>query len=117
MKKKVKIGLLLSVAVAAALVWTTSDVEAGGRGSGPIIYVVTQDLYYDSIVTRDPLPNKGPFQLLRPGGGPAGGNLNTDYGPGDPEYVGGRWVDFFMNPDGSAHYFSCPLLRPGRDAP
>jgi hypothetical protein len=118
MNKKVKTGLLLlAVAVTAvlALVWTTTEVEARGNRPGPIIYVVTQDLYYDSIVTADPLPPKGPFQELRAGGGPLGGNLNTDYGPGDPQYVGGRWVETFMT--GEPHYFSCPLLGPGRESP
>ena len=35
----------------------------GGRGTGPIIYVTSQDLFYDSIVKAS-LPRKGPFQLL-----------------------------------------------------
>jgi hypothetical protein len=77
--------------------------------------VTSQGLVYDSIVTADPLPNKGPFQLLEEGG-PTG--LQTQYGPGDPEYVGGRWwVDTnepFGERDDGDKYFSCPLLGPGR---
>jgi hypothetical protein len=89
---------------------------AGGRGSGPVIYVTSQDLYYDSIVTADPLPWKGPFQELK---GPAGAHY-TMYGPGDQEYVGGRWwVDTNGNgyEDADDHFFSCPLLGPGRETP
>jgi hypothetical protein len=115
MKKKISLGLLLAIAITVALVWTTRDVKARGNVPGPVIYVVSQDLYYDSIVTADPLPAKGPFQVLYPGGGPLGGDLHTDYGPGDPGYKGGRWVETFMT--GTPHYFSCPLLGPGRPAP
>jgi hypothetical protein len=116
MNKKVKTGLLLVVAVTAALalVWTTRDVEARGNRPGPIIYVESQGLFYDSIVTADPLPPKGPFQDLF-AGGPPGADLHTEFGPGDPEYVGGRWVETFMT--GQPHYFSCPLLGPGRLVP
>ena len=44
----------------------------------------------------------------------------TEYGPGDPGYLGGRWwVDSnpngIMDPDDS--YFLCPLLGPGRTEP
>jgi hypothetical protein len=116
MNKKVKtVLLLLVVVVSVVLVWTTMEVQARGSKPGPIIYVVSQDLYYDSIVTADPLPPKGPFQELRAGGGPLGGNLNTDFGPGDQGYRGGRWVETFMT--GVPHYFSCPLLGPGRESP
>jgi hypothetical protein len=113
MKKKAQRSLLWVAALTAvlALAWTTMDVEARGNRPGPVIYVVTQQLYYDSIVTADPLPPHGKFQVLRPGGGPLGGDLNTDFGPGDRGYRGGRWVL------GGDHYFSCPLLGPGREIP
>jgi hypothetical protein len=87
---------------------------AGGRGDGPVIYVTGQDLFYDSIVTADPLPAKGPFQKLEMAG-PSG--LQTEFGPGDPGYVGGRWwLDLNGNDEMDAGdlYFSCPLLGPGR---
>jgi hypothetical protein len=46
--------------------------------------------------------------------------LQTEFGLGDPEYVGGRWwVD--ANGDGEMDsgdaYFLCPLLGPGREEP
>ena len=74
--------------------------------------VQPKDLYYDSIVVADPVPPNGPFQLLEMG--PNG--LQTEFGPGDQGYVGGRWVEDFDG-DGVFHYFICPLLGPGRSAP
>jgi hypothetical protein len=115
MNKKMIISGTLCVIMLVAL-FSTIQVFARGRGDGPIIYVTSQGLYYDSIVTADPLPDKGPFQLLEVG--PLG--LQTEFGPGDRGYVGGRW---WMDTDGNGvmddtdHYFSCPLLGPGRLAP
>ena len=89
----------------------------GGRGDGPIGYVTGQGLYYDSIVTADPLPWHGPFQNLEVGGATG---LQTEFGPGDPGYVGGRWwmdVDGGGEQDADDHYFLCPLLGPGRETP
>lgn len=83
-----------------------------GRGTGPIVYVTSQGLYFDSIVVADPLPARGPFQLLEQG--PNG--LETEFGPGDRGYVGGRWKEDFDG-DGTYHFFLCPLLGPGREAP
>jgi hypothetical protein len=88
----------------------------GGRGDGPVIYVQSQDLYYDSIVTADPLPQQGDFQELIP----TADGLVTMYGPGDQGYRGGRWwVDVNGNDmmDEGDHFFSCPLLGPGRSTP
>jgi hypothetical protein len=112
---------LVTFLVALSLVITVPTALAtrggeGGRGDGPIIYVTGQGLYYDSIVTADPLPWKGPFQKLEP----VGMELHTKFGPGDPGYVGGRWwVDMNGNgfQDAGDHYFLCPLLGPGRDTP
>jgi hypothetical protein len=87
-----------------------------GRGDGPIIYVKSQDLYYDSILTADELPMQGPFQKLEMGES----GLQTEHGPGDQAYVGGRW---WLDLDGdnimeeTDKFFSCPLLGPGRDTP
>jgi len=50
--------------------------------------------------------------------GPTG--LQTEFGPGDRGYVGGRWwLDLNENGemDGKDAFFSCPLLGPGRDTP
>jgi hypothetical protein len=85
-----------------------------GRGTGPVIFVTSQGQYYDSIVVADPLPMKGRFQQLIPDEN----GLSTEFGPGTPGHLGGRWwVD--LNEDGMMdaedHYFLCPLLGPGRD--
>ena len=85
-----------------------------GRGTGPVVYVTSQGLYYDSIVVTDSLPMRGRFQQLVPG--PNG--LETEWGPGDHGHVGGRWwidtnKDGHM--DGDDLYFLCPLLGPGRE--
>ena len=115
--------VILSLAVTVPVAFAARGGE-GGRGDGPIIYVTSQDLYYDSIVTADPLPMKGPFQQLFPPGTnpdwPTGTTLSTEYGPRNPGHVGGRWwVDVNGNEemDDSDHFFSCPLLGPGRESP
>jgi len=76
------------------------------------VYVVTQELYYDTFVAVDPLPMEGPFQLLVDG--------TTEFGPGDPGYLGGRWWEDLNGngvQDADDHYFLCPLLPPGRETP
>jgi len=86
-----------------------------GRGTGPVVYVTSQGLFYDSIVLKD-LPAHGRFQQLFPGEGPSG--LETEFGPGDHGYVGGRWwvdVNQDSEMDDGDHYFLCPLLGPGRE--
>ena len=118
MKRKT-LGITALLLGALFAIWlTTPDVASakrggsGGRGDGPVIYVTGQELYYDSIVTADPLPPEGPFQDLVI----VDGQLQTEFGPGDPGYVGGRWR--LLDGDGNVvKYFSCPLLGPGRDAP
>ncbi len=118
----------LAVAAVTALLMTVAAPALAGGGPPPgvpggerarvVVYVESQGLFYDSIVGPD-LPAKGPFQQLRPGEGP-GGALATDFGPGDPGYVGGRWwVDVNGNGemDDGDHFFSCPLLGPGRASP
>jgi hypothetical protein len=107
------LALSLTVAVPAAF---AARGGTGGRGDGPIVYVRSQGLYYDSIVTADPLPMKGPFQKLEMG--PHG--LETDFGPGDRGHVGGRWwldLNGDGNQDAGDHFFLCPLLGPGRETP
>ena len=115
--------LVLSLAVAVQVALAVRGGE-GGRGDGPVIYVVSQGLYFDSIVTADPLPMRGPFQQLFPPGTnpdwPEGESLSTEYGPGTPGHKGGRWwVDVNGNGqmDEGDHFFSCPLLGPGRAEP
>lgn len=110
---------LIFLAMSAVLVLGLLAAPAAARddANGPNprveVYVASQDLVYDSIVTADPLPAHGPFQELKMGG-PTG--LYTEVGPGDPGYVGGRWwVDVNDNGemDPEDHYFLCPLLGPG----
>jgi hypothetical protein len=86
---------------------------AGGRPAATgTIFVTSQGLYYDTFAARDPLPMQGKFQLLV--------NDTTEFGPGDPGYLGGRWwVDVNTNgiQDTGDHFFLCPLLPPGRPTP
>lgn len=114
------VGLAALLALGVAPAWAKRG-GSGGRGDGPIVYVTSQGLYYDSIVTADPLPKKGPFQQLFPPGTnpdyPFLDTLSTEQGPGNTGYVGGRWwVDVDGDGEMSAadHYFICPLLGPGR---
>ena len=109
MKRKLT---MLFVVVFVALL-TVVPVSAG-RGNGALgsIYVTSQGLYYDTFVTNDPLPMQGPFQKLE--------NHTTEFGPGDPGYLGGRWwEDSNENgmQDPEDHFFLCPLLPPGRPTP
>lgn len=111
--------LLGAMSIAAATLLATdaavSAERSTGRGTGPVVYVTTLGLYFDSIVLTD-LPNKGPFQKLTTG--PNG--LETDYGPGAPGHLGGRWwIDLnndSVRNDGDM-FFLCPLLGPGRTTP
>jgi hypothetical protein len=111
-------------ALAGILVLMTSSVYAKERTKGrgapgtPVIYVTSQDLYYDTILLGN-LPYNGTdnFQRLEMDG-PTG--VQTEFGPRDTGYYGGRWwVD--ANDDGYMDeedvYFLCPLLGPGRTNP
>jgi hypothetical protein len=92
----------------------SADVSArGGRAAATgTVYVSSQGLYYDTFVAVDPLAMSGPFQKLESG--------VTEFGPGQPGYLGGRWwEDTNKNGvmDATDHYFLCPLLPPGRTSP
>jgi len=109
---KQKLNVLLVVLVIALM--TAVPALADGRGNGALgtINVTSQGLYYDTFVSADSLPMHGPFQKLV--------NHTTEFGPGDPGYLGGRWwVDTNNNGvmDSTDHYFLCPLLGPGRTSP
>lgn len=83
----------------------------GDRTPG-VVYVTSQGLYYDTFVVKDPLPMQGRFQLLA--------NTQTEFGPGQPGYLGGRWwEDTNENgvQDEGDHFFLCPLIPPGRLTP
>jgi hypothetical protein len=108
----------------------TATVPAFAGGPKPkanadtVVYVVSQGLYYDSIVTGAELPPHGKFQQLFPPGTnpnwPDGETLSTEFGPGSPGHRGGRW---WIDADGDGQIseddllFSCPLLGPGRETP
>lgn len=115
-----KLKLVSMIAIAGVTVLMTSSVIAKerttGRGTGPVIYVTSQGLYYDTIVLGDLPAMKGRFQQLVP----TMYGLETEWGPGDHGHVGGRWwMD--ANDNGEMDYddlyFMCPLLGPGRETP
>ena len=112
--RKFKWMLILSVLVMLLAIPSVASARNGdqGRGAAGVIYVTSQGLYYDTYSTADPLPMHGKFQKLE--------NGQTEFGPGDPGSVGGRWwID--VNGDGMQdagdRYFLCPLLGPGRESP
>lgn len=115
MKAKKLVGAIALIGAVSMMSFSAlAKDRSTGRGTGPVVYVESQGLFYDSIVLAD-LPFKGNFQLLKPGVGPSG--LATEFGPGDVGYIGGRWwVD--ANPNGVMDeedvFFLCPLLGPGR---
>lgn len=104
---------ILLLVVMLALVLVGPAAAKGGR-AGPtgVVYVTSQGLYYDTFVTAETLPMQGRFQLLE--------NGQTEFGPGDPGYLGGRWwVDVNGNglQDKGDRFLLCPLLGPGREMP
>lgn len=109
------------IVLAAAVLVLVANVGAFARGNkgGPVVYVENQGLYYDAIIAADPLPMKGPFQELYECEANGRVGLCTEFGPGDFGHYGGRWWvddgDGIMNE--SDHFFSCPLLGPGRELP
>lgn len=113
-----KYSKILSTAIViSAAVMMSGGASAGdrekGRGTGPVIYVSSQGLFYDSIVLAD-VPMKGDFQQLTMGTN----GLTTEFGPGTVGHLGGRWwLD--LNADGEMNegdkFFLCPLLGPGRE--
>lgn len=102
-----------SASQAAGTTASAATSAQGGRaGSTGVVYVTSQGLYYDTFVSRDPLPMEGTFQLLVDG--------TTEFGPGDPGYLGGRWWEDLNGngvQDATDHFFLCPLLPPGRPTP
>ena len=110
---------LFVLAIGAMLVGAlAAPAMARGKGNphpdpGPI-YVTSQGLAYDTIVLTDiPFVEGAPYQKLE-GGGPTG--LQTEFGPGDRGFVGGRWwqdVNGNGDMDSDDKFFMCPLLGPG----
>jgi len=115
-----KIAFLMLVLALGLIIAVPAFAKGGRAGTDLTIYVTGQNLVFESIVTAD-LPPNGPFQqLFPPGTNPDHPDLeilSTEFGPGDPGYVGGRWwVDANGNGemDGEDDYFLCPLLGPGQ---
>ncbi|HUF00115.1 MAG TPA: hypothetical protein VMN99_12735 [Anaerolineales bacterium] len=108
---KRKLGVLFIVLVVALMTVIPASAGRGNETPG-VVYVTSQGLYYDTFVTKDPLPFKGKFQKIE--------NGTTAFGPGDPGYLGGRWWEDTNGNnmmDATDHYFLCPLLGPGRTSP
>ncbi|MDH3539679.1 MAG: hypothetical protein OEP52_06780 [Acidimicrobiia bacterium] len=120
MRRITTVGLTLALILGSAVPALAGGPprDEDGNRMRVVVYVESQDLYFDSIVGPD-LPMQGNFQELKPGDAPNGG-LATEFGPGDPGYLGGRWwVD--VDGDGSMNegdrFFSCPLLGHGSATP
>jgi hypothetical protein len=109
MKKR----LILLMVVAVLTLLTVVPVSANrGDGALGVVYVSSQELYYDTFVSANSLPMHGRFQKLVDG--------VTEFGPGDQGYVGGRWwIDVNENDimDEGDIFLLCPLLGPGRTSP
>lgn len=104
--------LILTVAAVIALSTAYFAVNAmANRGNGEVgyVYVTGQGLWYETFVPVSSLPHRGRFQKLELNG-------TTEFGPGDPGYLGGRWwKDLNGNniQDEEDEYLLCPLLPPG----
>jgi hypothetical protein len=97
---------------ATSLGGAATSATGGRAASSMVVFVTSQGLYFDTFVARDPLPMEGRFQLLE--------NGRTEFGPGDPGYLGGRWWEDLNHngvQDSGDHFFLCPLLPPGRPTP
>ena len=108
-----RLSLVVVLALVAVLAFSVTAFAEGGRaGALGEVYVTSQGLYYDTFVSAETLPMEGPFQKLE--------NGQTEFGPGDPGYLAGRWwID--SNNDGIQNegdtFLLCPLLGPGRTSP
>ena len=108
---KRRIIVLLAVLVVAMVAVFPASANRGDGALG-VVYVRSQGLYYDTFVSAQELPMNGRFQKLEAG--------ETDFGPGDQGYVGGRWWidndnDGIM--EATDTFLLCPLLGPGRTSP
>ena len=116
MRKAALLALVAAAAVAALGLFTLGSASATTPPKPlprVVVYVESQDLCYDSIVTAQNLPDRGPFQTLAPDleENCGAGSLITEFGPGDQGYVGGRWELTLLS--GEVVHFMCPLLGPG----
>jgi hypothetical protein len=109
MKRRLMILLVVVMIAAVAVIPASAN---RGNGDLGVVYVSSQGLYYDTFVPVETLPPHGRFQKLE--------NGVTEFGPGDPGYLGGRWWvdtdgDNVMEPTDT--FLLCPLLGPGRTSP
>lgn len=116
MRKIALIALVAAAAVAALGLFTLGSASAKTQDkplTRVVVYVESQDICFDSIVTAQDLPDRGPFQTLAPDldENCGAGSLITEFGPGDQGYVGGRWELTMLS--GEVVHFVCPLLGPG----
>lgn len=108
---KKRLMLFVVIAVLSLLVVLPASANRGDGALGTV-YVSSQGLYYDTFVSAQVLPMNGPFQKLDAG--------VTEFGPGSPGYLGGRWwIDNNGNNimDEADTFVLCPLLGPGRAEP
>ncbi len=108
MRKSARISVIVGFfGLVVVLGWALTASANRGDGALGQVYVRSQGLYFDTFVSAQVLPNKGPFQKLEAG--------ETDFGPGDPGYLGGRWwIDDGDGIRGDEDTFLlCPLLPPG----
>lgn len=107
---KHRLVLLLVIAILALVAVVPASANRGDGALG-VVYVSSQGLYFDTFVTANPLPMHGRFQKLE--------NGVTEFGPGDPGYLGGRWWIDDGNGimDENDTFLLCPLLGPGRTSP
>lgn len=101
------VGLLIGVVAAPALAHGNENPNAGAE-----VYVTSQGLVYETVVLGElPFVGNARFQKLEM----VNGQLQTEFGPGDPGYLGGRW--WLDNGDGvmgeGDTFFLCPLIGPG----
>ena len=116
MRKVALVAVVAAAAVAAVSLLTFGSASATTQDKPlprVVVYVESQGLCFDSIVTAQDLPDRGRFQTLEadPDMHCSAPFLKTEFGPGDQGYVGGRW-EMTMG-DGTVVRFSCPLLGPG----
>jgi hypothetical protein len=105
MKRRLMVLLVVVMVAAVAVIPASAN---RGHGDLGMVYVSSQGLWYDTFVSAQQLPMEGRFQKLEGG--------VTEFGPGDPGYLGGRWwIDNNGNNemDEGDTFLLCPLLGPG----
>lgn len=81
---------ITALLLATTLVLVAGTCLARGAKDVPVIYVISQRLYFDSIVINTELPRKGPFEDLFECEVNGYFGLCTEYGPGSRGHQGGK---------------------------